>query len=187
MADEKKTSYNLSPEERALFRDAVKSVKPIKYDKISPTHKQEKIRKKTKQKEQNLQKEYYLSDYHPEPIDSDAYLLYCKPNLDPKIMKKLRNGNFPLQARLDLHGKTIAQAKTLLSSFIHFCQHDSVKHALIIHGKGMGSLTGEAKLKQFINHYLKQFPQVLAFCSAKNKDGGKGAVYVLLKSIDFSV
>ena len=46
----------------------------------------------------------------------------------------------------------------------------------IVHGKG-----SEAILKTCINGWLRQLPEVLAFCSAPPKDGGNGAVLVLLK------
>ncbi|HET8706021.1 MAG TPA: Smr/MutS family protein, partial [Pseudomonadales bacterium] len=39
----------------------------------------------------------------------------------------------------------------------------------------------EPILKSSVNHWLRQLPQVLAFCSAQPKDGGLGAVYVLVK------
>ena len=46
----------------------------------------------------------------------------------------------------------------------------------IVHGKG-----SEAILKTCVNGWLRQLPEVLAFCSAPPKDGGNGAVLVLLK------
>ncbi|EXJ09223.1 Smr domain protein [Nitrincola nitratireducens] len=36
-------------------------------------------------------------------------------------------------------------------------------------------------IKSCVNDWLQQIPQVLAFTSAQPKDGGTGAVYVLLK------
>lgn len=37
-------------------------------------------------------------------------------------------------------------------------------------------------LKAAINHWLQRDPRVLAFCSAQSKDGGYGAIYLLLRS-----
>jgi DNA-nicking Smr family endonuclease len=51
----------------------------------------------------------------------------------------------------------------------------------IIHGKGHGSHQKRPVLKQYVNHWLRQRDEVLAFCSARQVDGGTGAVYVLLK------
>ena len=46
----------------------------------------------------------------------------------------------------------------------------------IIHGKGIDSI-----LKTCVNGWLRQIPEVLAFCSAPAAQGGNGAVLVLLK------
>ena len=51
----------------------------------------------------------------------------------------------------------------------------------IIHGKGLSSGKQKSVLKTYINHWLSEHERVLAFHSAKAKDGGTGAVYVLLK------
>ena len=53
---------------------------------------------------------------------------------------------------------------------------------LVIHGKGMNSPGGEAVLRKLTRHWLTQRSDVLAYCDAIPRDGGKGAVLVLLKS-----
>ena len=40
---------------------------------------------------------------------------------------------------------------------------------------------GTALIKSHVSHWLQQIETVMAFCSAQPKDGGTGAVYVLLK------
>lgn len=49
----------------------------------------------------------------------------------------------------------------------------------IVHGKG--AHTGQTLLKTYVNGWLPQLPDVLAFVSALPRDGGAGAVYVLLR------
>jgi DNA-nicking Smr family endonuclease len=39
-------------------------------------------------------------------------------------------------------------------------------------------------LKRKVNYWLRLYEQVLAFCSANRRDGGTGAVYVLLRNPD---
>ncbi|RUM77150.1 MAG: hypothetical protein DSZ13_02225, partial [Candidatus Thioglobus sp.] len=51
----------------------------------------------------------------------------------------------------------------------------------IIHGKGYHSENGMSILKTQVVSFLSQHPQVLAFNSCPDKDGGTGAVFVLLK------
>ena len=58
----------------------------------------------------------------------------------------------------------------------HQAKQNNETMVKIVHGKG-----SEAILKTCINGWLRQLPEVLAFCSAPPKDGGNGAVLVLLK------
>ena len=38
-----------------------------------------------------------------------------------------------------------------------------------------------AKIKSYVNHWLREIPEVLAYHSAQRHHGGVGAVYVLLR------
>jgi DNA-nicking Smr family endonuclease len=49
----------------------------------------------------------------------------------------------------------------------------------IVHGKGNHSQQGPV-LKRQIGHWLRQRGDVLAYVSARQTDGGAGALYVLL-------
>jgi DNA-nicking Smr family endonuclease len=51
----------------------------------------------------------------------------------------------------------------------------------IVHGKGLRSGPNGPVLKQRVDQWLRRFEAVLAFVSARQADGGTGAVYVLLK------
>jgi DNA-nicking Smr family endonuclease len=53
----------------------------------------------------------------------------------------------------------------------------------IIHGKGLGSKNKAPVLRNKVKSWLMQKDEVLAFCQARQVDGGSGAVVVLLKSI----
>jgi DNA-nicking Smr family endonuclease len=50
-----------------------------------------------------------------------------------------------------------------------------------VHGKGYRSLDNQPVLKNNLNLWLRQHRDVQAFCSASPKDGGAGAVLVLLR------
>ena len=52
---------------------------------------------------------------------------------------------------------------------------------LVIHGKGYYSSSGEPILKNLLKNWLPLQPDVIAFHSAKPKDGGTGAIYLLIK------
>ena len=96
-------------------------------------------------------------------------------------MRQLKTGKIAVEKRLDLHGQTIEQAHQSLMQFIHRCQQQRKYYVLIIHGRGYRSAGSVPVLKQNVDYWLKQHNSVLAFHSASPADGGKGAVYVLLR------
>ena len=73
-----------------------------------------------------------------------------------------------------------------LSRFISNQYKMNSKIILVIHGKS-GKDSSPPVIKNLVNSYLRQMPEVLAFYSAQPKDGGTGAVYVLLKSSNFNL
>ena len=95
-------------------------------------------------------------------------------------MASLKNANNRYSAKIDLHGLLTEAAAQALHNFIVNAHLEKHKIVLIIHGKG-GKDNKPPIIKNIVNEYLKNLPQVLAFHSAKPKDGGTGAVYVLLK------
>ena len=89
-------------------------------------------------------------------------------------------GKYDIQSRLDLHRHTVDQAREALWSFVGDCQKHGVRCALVTHGKGEGR-EQPARLKSCVNHWLRQFDQVLAFHSAQKQHGGAGSTYILIK------
>lgn len=176
------SNKKLSDEDKKLFRDSMKSVKPLnihghvsREDQIKP---EASIKNVTS--EAMPETPFYLSNYYTQVVASETILEYHISGLLKKHLHEFQTGHLHWQGRLDLHGKTVSEAQDAVCQFIH--QQDQLGHRciLIIHGKG--SSTGEPPiLKNHVNHWLKQFPNVLAFHSAQPRDGGAGAVYVLLK------
>ena len=98
------------------------------------------------------------------------------PDKDFKIDKKK---TFKTRS-IDLHGYKIDEACRSLSDFIHF--HSDKRFIQIIHGKGYHSNNCMSIMKSQVIHYLKQHPNVLAFCSCPQDMGGTGAVFVHLRA-----
>lgn len=172
-------------EDKALFRDQMRSVKPLheKTKRISspkiPTNFSP--QKPTPQVSSSPPlKEYFLSDYVSESVLSDTILSYAHPSLSNKRFRDLRNGQIPWDAKLDLHGFKTDPAREALTHFIQQQMSNNSRCLLIVHGKG-GHLGAPPVIKNMINRWLPQFAEVLAFHSALAKDGGRGAVYVMLK------
>lgn len=177
----------LSDEDKALFRAHMRSVKPL--DKKTPRVDSKVAppvvtRKNAHQQITNKnighQKEYYLSDFIAETVLSNTLLSYCHPSVPSKRFKALKNGQVPWEARLDLHGLRTETARESLRNFIQIQINNNKRCVLIIHGKG-GHEGAPPVIKNLVNRWLPQFDEILAFHSAQAKDGGHGAVYVLLK------
>ncbi len=114
--------------------------------------------------------------------DCPDILSFSRSGLQHKILKKLRQGRNPIEQTLDLHGLTVEQARGELLEFLGECEAAGVRHAIIVHGKGFRS-KDKPVIKPMVNRWLRAADNVLAFHSAQPKDGGSGAVYVLLKKL----
>lgn len=115
-----------------------------------------------------------------EQVDPLAYLEFVRPGVQHGVYKNLRLGKYEIQSRLDLHRHTVEQARKALWHFVDDCHKHGVRCALVTHGKGEGR-EQPARLKSCVNHWLRQFDQVLAFHSAQKTHGGVGATYILVK------
>ena len=102
-------------------------------------------------------------------------------SLERNREKALRQGDVEIEARLDLHGMTQAEAFDALTTFMHRQVAAGKRHLLIITGKGKD---GMGVLRQNLGGWLRQLPEasaILAVRPAAPKHGGEGAVYVLLR------
>jgi DNA-nicking Smr family endonuclease len=113
------------------------------------------------------------------PVAAEASLEFARSGIQQKVMKRLRQGLMPWHAAVDLHGCTLDQAREAVDQLIGQARADGIAVIKIVHGKG--SRNEQALLKSCVNGWLRQIQAVLAFTSALPRDGGTGAVYVLLK------
>lgn len=111
-------------------------------------------------------------------------VLFVRSGVQNRVVRRLKRGELlPGSDRheLDLHGARSWQVADLLDDFIS----ESVEHGqscvLVIHGKGFRSESRQGVVKPLTVAWLQNAPDVLAFSSALPRDGGTGAVYVLLK------
>ncbi|KAB7627944.1 Smr/MutS family protein [Alkalilimnicola sp. S0819] len=117
----------------------------------------------------------------PEGLESGEELAYARDGLQRRVWRKLRRGQYRLDAELDLHGLTVPLAREALREFFGECRQRDLGCVRVIHGKGRRSDNRGPVLKGKVDHWLRQLDCVLAFCSAQPRDGGSGAVYVLLR------
>jgi len=167
----------ISADEIAEFRDSVKNVKPLVQKRHAPNHKP---KPSPKPKIIHDKSEKILADNLFPTVDAEETLNFSSTGLQHKLLRQLKKGQFHIDAELDLHGMNSCQALNALLKFIEQCQKQQFRYVKIIHGKGQRG-NNEPVLKNRVNNWLRQLPEVLAFHSAKNFDGGTGALYVLLK------
>jgi DNA-nicking Smr family endonuclease len=104
-------------------------------------------------------------------------------DIDRASFEKLKRGQMAIEARLDLHGQTQDEAHRALSAFIARAQASGRRLALVITGKGR---EGKGVLRESVPRWLSEPAlrnRVLAITQAQPRDGGAGALYVLLRKI----
>jgi DNA-nicking Smr family endonuclease len=115
---------------------------------------------------------------------SDEYIEGSVPGFDPKLMQRLKRGEFPIQGYIDLHGLTKQEAQERVTEFILKSFHAGLRCVLVVHGRGLNSQDHIPILKERLPHWLTRGPArkiVLAFSTARPYDGGSGALYILLR------
>jgi DNA-nicking Smr family endonuclease len=173
----------LSSEDSALFRKSIGKVNKLETKTISFSSKDKPKPKPypTKQTTNNINDFENSINSQIEKLTQEDSFSFLAPGLQNNILKKLRKGYFGTDASIDLHGLTSQEANHQLSKFLHFSIEDGYRCIHIIHGKGYGSSKDHPVLKNDVNLWLRQHKDVQAFCSTLPKDGGAGAVFVLLK------
>lgn len=177
------TKKIISEEDSDLFRQSIGKIRALHSDKVllSPQDKPKPFPKpKVKNSEERLLPS--ITSYDIDTVGLEDSLSYIKPGLQKTVLKKLRQGYFGLDGELDLHGLNSNEAKRQLLLFLDNALKRKDRCVHIVHGKGYRSVENQPILKNNINLWLRQHQDVLAFCSASQKDGGTGAVFVLLRT-----
>jgi DNA-nicking Smr family endonuclease len=176
--------------EEDLFQDAMKDVIPLRDNKdkiIGSPVKKEKVPDRFSGHSKKVRAYLSCLVKESEAWDisfSDEYMEGAVSGVGPKIMKRLKRGEFSIQDYIDLHGLTKKEAEIVVNDFIIQSHQKGLRCVLIVHGRGLGSVDRQPAIKRelpvwFRRGILKRI--VLAFVSARPCDGGAGALYVLLK------
>lgn len=117
------------------------------------------------------------------PLSTGAYA-----GIDRNTAERFRKGETPFDGTLDLHGLTREKAHRALGSFLHSHYDRGSRCLLVITGKGlrkdMQQGTGHGILREMLPVWLSEpglRAMVLALDVAKQKHGGSGAYYILLR------
>lgn len=104
--------------------------------------------------------------------------------LDRRLKKRVARGREPIDARIDLHGLTQAQAHAALSRFLRQASAHEARLVLVITGKGKQGEGVRGVLRRQVPQWLG-LPEfrtlVVGFEDAHIAHGGEGAIYVRLR------
>jgi DNA-nicking Smr family endonuclease len=124
---------------------------------------------------------------HPVSPGTDLYelqagdeLLFRRSGVSALALRRLRRGQCRVDAEIDLHGCTLAEAVPQLDAFLRESRARGLHCVRIIHGKGLRSGNRGPVLKNSVNAQLRRAQGVMAFVSALPAAGGTGATLVLL-------
>jgi DNA-nicking Smr family endonuclease len=178
-------SDNDLPEaERRLFRESMEGVEPIESDRRAPDADRPRPspRARSREADEAAARDALASGALDEfGVDPGEEIQHACAGVDERTLRRLRRGQYAMQAELDLHGYTRAAATSALRGFLADCRARGLTGVRIIHGKGRRSDNLGPVLKPAVARWLRRREEVLAFTSARPVDGGSGAVYVLLK------
>ncbi len=114
--------------------------------------------------------------------DTQEYVEWVNPAYgSAAIAKKLHEGRFAVQEFIDLHGYTVDEAETQIDGFLRDARIHGLHCVKIIHGRGLKSPQGPV-LKEALIGWLsgRHRKNIISFVTARQCDGGLGALYVLL-------
>lgn len=132
--------------------------------------------------EQSVMREALSDEFDAETLlHTDEHLSYRCTGVGTDVVRKLRQGQWRLQAELDLHGLRTDEAREQLVDFVREACRQGLRCVRIVHGKGLGSPGKTPVLKSRVHSWLAQKTEVMAFVQARPADGGAGALVVLLK------
>ncbi len=179
----------LDPEDIALFRNKMSDVSPIIHN-LAETPRPSAREKRTKtaatQEWMQLPTAVMNTTYEPDAvtISHESVIQFRRPGIQDSVFRKLQRGQIPIITELDLHGMTVNKAKIALDRFMeeHLRQLEKQVCVRIIHGKGIGSKDGLPVIKRQTQLWLQCNINVLAYSSCQPRDGGTGALYVLVKN-----
>ncbi|HEC19776.1 MAG TPA: DNA mismatch repair protein MutS [Gammaproteobacteria bacterium] len=164
-----------------LFRQMMAGVKPLSAEeRVAPPTPRASAKPRQTPARPPSNAGFAIREHVPDVAPEEA-LFFARSGLQTRLLHRLKRGELRPEARLDLHGLTIAEAGAQLMDFLGQSQIQGLRCVCVVHGKGHRSAEGRPVLKAQINQWLRDMPEVLAFATTLPKDGGAGAMYILLR------
>ncbi len=184
----------MNDQDKSLFMQEMEGVTPLAKTDKKPIHNARKDkqsqndlvrkvkRKQHRHKQTSPKSQLNITQKHTPSVTSFQSLLYKQKGVRPQEMNKITANGCRVEAALDLHGLTAEVAEIELLQFIQHSYREKYRVIRIIHGKGYNSDAEYPILKNLTNQTLRNISEVIAFSSASEKDGGVGAINILLKA-----
>jgi len=179
----------MNDDEEFLFQQEMAGVKPLKTEsrvqRRRESGSEESLRQRRAAAVAEEGDKNPLSDEGIEPLDPWYILDFKRPGVQNGVFRKLKQGRYESEARLNLHRMGVQRARRELFEFVQQAQSLGLRTVLVIHGKGENSGAREREqasiIKGCVDKWLRELEAVQAFHSARSQHGGTGAVYVLLR------
>jgi DNA-nicking Smr family endonuclease len=183
MASRKRSGKReVSAEEEALFAAVMRDARPLKETAKAPLPAPPKGTAPARRP----------SPPRSAPVAPAAAAPASLADMDKRNAQRLKRGQMPIEARLDLHGKTQEAAHRALERFIANAQAAGQRCVLVITGKGLKDKESQSfrfdgqqgVLREMVPRWLAEptlRTRVVAWHPAQPKDGGTGALYVLVR------
>jgi DNA-nicking Smr family endonuclease len=171
-------------EEREQFRRAMQGVRPLgPAGRAVPARRKPPARARFSRAERASVLRESLAPPAPElDIQPGDALHYRQSGVSENVLRRLRRGEYRVEAEIDLHGLSLVQARAQLRAFLLAAAARHLRCVRIVHGKGLRSGQRGPVLKRAVDSLLRRAALILAFTSAGIRDGGTGATLALLRS-----
>lgn len=186
IAYEQARAQNQTEADREIFLKAVADVTPMPpLNRFVPKNKTVKpvplqtIADEKEALDQSLSDEFTVESL----LETDDQLSHVRNGVGTDVLKKLRRGYWVIQDEIDLHGLRRDEAREAIVAFLKQAALRGIRCVRVVHGKGLGSVNNEPVLKKLVIKWLAQRQDVIAFTQASPRDGGSGALVVLLASL----
>ncbi len=170
------------PNDAQAFREAVKDVRPLPAPAAAPPaapRPPARARFRRLEEQRVLEESLELGPGEL-LVETGEELLFRRAGLGAQLTNRLKRGEFAVGDEIDLHGLNARDARDALRAFLAQAVRRRLGCVRVVHGKGLRSGPGGPVLKHAVNTWLRRVQAVQAFVSAPQRDGGTGAVYVLL-------
>ena len=167
-------------DDAALFRSAVGPVRDIGEQSEPPAKPRPRPRAAMGERDEAQARSEFRLALDEQLLGAGDALSYRRDEVPARVLKRLARGEYASGDELDLHGIDARTAENWLREFLRHAIGAGSGCVRIVHGKGLRSGTRGPVLKNAVNVILRRTDAVTAFCSARQVDGGTGAIYVLL-------